>query len=384
MRGGRFRGDRGRVRSFWNGGQHLFLSQHQRGGIEAGDFEAVAMGNGVGGTRFDAVAAEDAAVVVDVIDLGITLAAADALPVGVLGGFYVDAVGRAGRRAKKTGHALLHAVCVALQNVYAAVTLFQLGGTIGIIFRHRGRHHLPKCDAHSLGDSGRRIQYVFECIRHYDFSVSYAPPGSSVFRTSTGLPLRYIFVRLEGIHTHSSGHRQEFPLVEAFETRRDLSVALHPKKRGNVREAVRVTGWIAAFLAIEQEGKTDIEFGGKFLGGLGIVLRDAVNLKRSGRASAMYPLQEREYHLTHRTGGFEECQQHGPAGEQFAEIYDAALSAVFIAGKREIGRAISGAQRFAVGGGSHRISVYLAGASRRRMCANERATSARMCRAVTG
>ena len=44
-------------------------------GVEAGEFEAMAVCDGIGWTGLDTVTAEDAAVVVDVIDLGVTLCA---------------------------------------------------------------------------------------------------------------------------------------------------------------------------------------------------------------------------------------------------------------------------------------------------------------------
>jgi hypothetical protein len=72
--------------------QHVFFAHDQIGGVQAGEFESVTMGNGVGGAGLDAVAAEDAAVVIDVVDLGIALGAGDPLLGGVLGGFDIDAV----------------------------------------------------------------------------------------------------------------------------------------------------------------------------------------------------------------------------------------------------------------------------------------------------
>ena len=91
----------------------------------------MAVGDGVGGAGFHAIAAEDAAVVIDVVDLGVALAAADADLLGILGGFDVDAIGGTGRGAKKTGHAFLHAVLIALQHVDAAEALLNFGGSSG-------------------------------------------------------------------------------------------------------------------------------------------------------------------------------------------------------------------------------------------------------------
>ena len=87
------------VRALGHGDQHLFLAVDQCRRIVAGDLEAVTVRNGIGGTRFHAVPAEDAAAVIDVIDLGVTLAAADAQLRGVLGRFDINALRRASGRA---------------------------------------------------------------------------------------------------------------------------------------------------------------------------------------------------------------------------------------------------------------------------------------------
>ena len=123
----------------------------------------MAVRNGVGGACFHAVSTEDAAVVVDVINLGVALSAAYALLGSIFGSLNVDAVRRAICRAQETGHALLQTVFVALQHVHAAKTLLkhstaQGAGAIRVIFHLRGLEHLPKRDTHALGNSG----YVFE------------------------------------------------------------------------------------------------------------------------------------------------------------------------------------------------------------------------------
>src|ERR1039458_8654948 len=60
-----------RERRHWQ--QHVFLAHDEIGGVQRGQLEAVAMSNCVSRTGLDAIAAENAAVVVDVVDLGITL-----------------------------------------------------------------------------------------------------------------------------------------------------------------------------------------------------------------------------------------------------------------------------------------------------------------------
>src|SRR3990167_5239193 len=87
--------------------QQLFFAVDQAGDVVAGQLEAVAVGDGVGGAGLHAVAAENAAVVVNVIDGGVAFSGADAPLGGVVGGFDVDAVRRAGRRAEEAPHAFL-------------------------------------------------------------------------------------------------------------------------------------------------------------------------------------------------------------------------------------------------------------------------------------
>ncbi len=138
--------------------EEIFFAHDKGRGIETGEFEAMAMRDGVGGTGFDAVAAEDAPVVVDVVDLGVALGGGDANFFGVLRGFDVNAIRRAGGGAEEAGHTLLKAVLVALQLVLAAEALFKLRsahGTFAIrIVLDFGRlEGLLQRDAHSLGNS---------------------------------------------------------------------------------------------------------------------------------------------------------------------------------------------------------------------------------------
>jgi hypothetical protein len=141
----------------WN--QQVFLAHDHGGGVEAGELEAVAVGDGIGGAGFDAIAAKDAAVVIDVVDLRIAFGGGDADLVGVVRGFDVDAVGGAGGGAEKTGDALLEAGFVALQLVLAAKALLELRAphgslAIGVVLYLGGLEAFPQRNAHSLGDGG--------------------------------------------------------------------------------------------------------------------------------------------------------------------------------------------------------------------------------------
>ena len=145
----------------WPGGQHLLLAINQIAGIEGRQLKSVSVGDRIRRTRFHAVAAENAAVVIDVVDLGIALGATDAVLRRVLSGFDVDAVRWARRRAQEAGHALLQAVLVALQHVGTAKASLNTRAAqrtlaVWIILHGRGLKHLHEGDAHALGN-GRDV-----------------------------------------------------------------------------------------------------------------------------------------------------------------------------------------------------------------------------------
>jgi len=145
----------------WPGGQHLFLAVDQVAGVKARDFEAVPVGDRIRRTRLDAVSAEDASIVVDVINLGVALSSADPMLGRILRRLDVNAVRGTGCRAQKTGDTLFQSVLIALQDVYTAKTLLKLGtpkrtGSIGIVLHLRGLEHLHERNAHAFGD-GRNV-----------------------------------------------------------------------------------------------------------------------------------------------------------------------------------------------------------------------------------
>ena len=148
-----------RVRAHMRGSdrQQLLLAVNQVAGIESGEFKSVAVGDGIGRTGFHAVSAKNAAVIVNVVDLGVALSARNADLIGVFRRFDVDAVGRAGGGAQKTGHTLFEAVFVALEDVHATEALLKLGafqrtGAVGIVFHDTGLEHLFQGDGHALRD----------------------------------------------------------------------------------------------------------------------------------------------------------------------------------------------------------------------------------------
>src|SRR5262245_539289 len=117
------------------------------------------VGDGICGAGFNAVAAKDATVVIDVVDLGVTLGAADTVLCSVLCGFDIDAVRRTSCRAQKTSYTFFQSILIALQNVQAAKTFLKDGTlcrtfAVRIVLNDCGFEHLPKSYRHSFGNAG--------------------------------------------------------------------------------------------------------------------------------------------------------------------------------------------------------------------------------------
>src|SRR6202040_1588807 len=90
----------------WPGGQHLLLAVNQVAGVKGRQLESVPVSDRVCRARFHAIAAENAAVVIDVVDLGVALGAADALFGSIFRSLDVDAIRGTIGGAQETGHTL--------------------------------------------------------------------------------------------------------------------------------------------------------------------------------------------------------------------------------------------------------------------------------------
>ena len=134
----------------------LFLAINEGVYIVRGELDAVAVGDGVGGAGLNAIAAEDAARIVDVVHLGVALAGGDSLRFGVFGGFDIDAIGRTRGSTQEAAHALLKSVLVALKNMDAAITRLHTGWNVRIALRGGLPEHRPQRDAEAFeqGDEG--------------------------------------------------------------------------------------------------------------------------------------------------------------------------------------------------------------------------------------
>ena len=171
------------------GNQHLFLAHHQRGGVVARRLEAMSMRNCIRRTSLHAIAAKDAAVVIDVIDFRVPLRAAVPFFGRILCCFDINAVGRACRRAKKTSDTLLQSVFISLQNVRSAIAFLQHRRPVRISFRDRRLKKFFQRDAHPFGYGCRRTDY-FTNLCHS--SSGYR----SASRSSAMAPITFSFFRL--------------------------------------------------------------------------------------------------------------------------------------------------------------------------------------------
>lgn len=127
--------------------EKLFLAEDHRVDVVGSELESVSVSDGVGGAGFHAIAAKDAAGVVDVIDTGKSFGAGDALGCGVFLGFDIDAAGGTSRGAEEASDALLETVFVALENMNAAVAGLEVHGLVGVVFGRGLAPQIAKGDA---------------------------------------------------------------------------------------------------------------------------------------------------------------------------------------------------------------------------------------------
>ena len=94
--------------------EELLFAVDERIDVVGGEFEAVAVSNRVGGTRLDAVAAENTSGIIDVVGLGVAFGRRDPICCGIFGGFDVDAICRARCCAQKTRYAFFESLLVTM------------------------------------------------------------------------------------------------------------------------------------------------------------------------------------------------------------------------------------------------------------------------------
>src|SRR3984893_12397334 len=110
----------------------------------------MSMRDGIGWACLNAIAAEDATRIVDVVNARVALPRGNALCVGVFRGLDIDAPCRTGCRAQEAAHALFQPVFVSMQNVNPAVPSLEVDRLFGIIFSDCFPQHIAESHAESL------------------------------------------------------------------------------------------------------------------------------------------------------------------------------------------------------------------------------------------
>ena len=150
-------------RPLWGSGleEPFFAIDH---GIDVigGELEAVAVGNGVGGASLNAISAEDAARVIDVVDGSVAFGGGDAVGFGIFGGFDVDATRRTSRGTEKAGDAFFQAILVPLQDVDAAIAGLKMNRLVRIIFGGALSPKIAKGDTEAFRQGRDRAANFFE------------------------------------------------------------------------------------------------------------------------------------------------------------------------------------------------------------------------------
>ena len=100
--------------------------------------------NGIGGTRFDAIAAKNTARIIDIVDASVAFAGGNSLHIRVFRGLDVYTARRAGCRTQEAANALFQSVFITVENVDAAVTWLEMDGFFGIILRDGFPQHIAE------------------------------------------------------------------------------------------------------------------------------------------------------------------------------------------------------------------------------------------------
>jgi hypothetical protein len=137
--------------------EKLFFAVDQGIDVISGELKTVSVGNGVRRTCFNTVTAENAPGVIDVVNAGVAFASGDTAGIGILSGFNVNAICRAGRRAEKASNALFEAGFVAVQYMYSAIARLKMHRFERVILRDRFPEHIPKSHTEALHQCAERL-----------------------------------------------------------------------------------------------------------------------------------------------------------------------------------------------------------------------------------
>lgn len=139
------------------GFQKLFLAINKGVDVLGREVQIVTVRDGIGGAGLHAIAAKNAARVVNVVRLGVTLTGRNALRFRILGGLDVDAVRRTSGSAQEAGNAFLESIFIALQDVNPAIAGLYARRDAGIILRGGLAQHVAKGNAEAPKERYERL-----------------------------------------------------------------------------------------------------------------------------------------------------------------------------------------------------------------------------------
>ena len=126
----------------------------------------MSVGNGIGWASLNAVAAENAARIVDVVDARVTFTCGNSPRIGVFRRLDVYATSRAGRRAQEAANTLFQSVFIAVENVDTAVSWLEMDRFFGVIFGDGFPQHIAEGHAKAFYKRDKRFASFFDDGRH--------------------------------------------------------------------------------------------------------------------------------------------------------------------------------------------------------------------------
>ena len=126
----------------------------------------MAVGDGVGRAGLHAIAAKNAARIIDVVNASVPLASGNPLRIGVFRGLNVNASCGAGRGAQEAADALFQSAFIPVKNVDSAVSWLEMDGLFGIIFRDRFPQHVAEGHAKAFYEGDERFASFSDDGRH--------------------------------------------------------------------------------------------------------------------------------------------------------------------------------------------------------------------------
>lgn len=125
--------------------------------VVGGQFDAVAVSDGIGRAGFYAVPTEDAAGIVDIVDFCIPLSRGDSLGFRIFRRFNVDTICGAGGGTKKAANTFLKTVFIALEDMDPPVARLNAGGDVWKALRRGFAEHGPQRDAKAFEKRHKRF-----------------------------------------------------------------------------------------------------------------------------------------------------------------------------------------------------------------------------------